>query len=507
MMMKDNLRPYNDSENMQVRQMSRRRALHIVGVGAASIAGASALAACWPFPEPSKTGGGVVGLTVTPENTAATTTMGSSRSLTPYFLGYNNVPIHSPSWSDPNVMNAAKQFQPGTLRYPGGTVGNFWDWQSGWFVRGQALGATTHTIYRLQDLQQAVQATGALPIYVLNMLTSDLNTQLNMLHTAKGMGLPVKYVELGNEFYLGSPDDYTKMFPSGSDYGTMATQWAQAVHQAFPDARVAAVGAAPGGNARQTGWNQSMFSTLHGVDAITFHPYVPLQDGTVSQSNVASSVSALDSTVDGRWQLFAGMIQALPSGMKAWLTEYNVVDTSSSNWSGPFQVFRNWIHGVVVAGMTLGYLEQSNVELVCFFDMVGRTGNEVVFYDPQGQNDPLPQYALTAAGWSLRLLGSAMHGMTSAQPISLASSSSSSAGVVGWLFSNGAQRRAFIVNSTTQSITWDVNQTFSLGKTQVQQLSGDPLKLVTGQNSLTVKSATLANQLVLPAYSVTQMML
>ncbi|HLI87291.1 MAG TPA: hypothetical protein VKV37_01305 [Ktedonobacteraceae bacterium] len=506
--MRDDLRPYTDRGNMQVRSMSRRRALHVMGAGAASIVGASALAACWPFPEPSKTGGGTITLTVTPQTTVtATTTMGASRPLVPYFLGYNNVPIHSPAWSDPNVMNAARQFMPGTLRYPGGTIGNYWDWQSGWFVRGQSLGATTHTRYRLQDLQQAVQATGALPIYVLNMLTSNLNTQLNMLRTAKGMGLPVKYVELGNEFYLGSPNDYETAFPSGADYGRVATQWAQAIHQEFPDAKVAAVGASPGGNARQNGWNQSMLPALHGLDAITFHPYVPLQDGLVSQNNVSGSVTSLDSTIYGRWQQFAGQIQTLPSGMKAWLTEYNLVDNSSENWSGPFQVFRNWIHGVVVAGMTLSYLEQNNVELVCFFDMVGRTGNEVVFYDPQGQNDPLPQYALTAAGWSLRLLGNTMHGMTSAQPISLSSPSSTVGGVAGWLFSNGTQRRAFIVNSSTENITWNVDQAFSPGKAQVMQLTGNPFRLVTGQDSLTIKKATLANQLVLPAYSVTQLML
>src|SRR5207237_10665833 len=88
-----------------------------------------------------------------------TTNAGATRQIAPYFLGYNNVPIHSPSWDNPDVVNAAVQFKPGTLRYPGGTVANFWDWQNGWFLPGAPNGflSAPQSIYRLQELLIAVQ--------------------------------------------------------------------------------------------------------------------------------------------------------------------------------------------------------------------------------------------------------------------------------------------------------------------------------------------------------------
>ena len=157
------------------------------------------------------------------------------------------MPIHSPSWDNPNAVNAAVQFNPGTLRYPGGTVANYWDWQTGWFLPGAPSGflSAPQSIYRLHELQIAVRATGAIPIYVLNLLTSDLSTQLEMLSTAQSMGLPVQFVELGNEFYLRNPDDYVTKFPTGADYGKMTTSWIRAIRDKFPNVNIAAVGGVP----------------------------------------------------------------------------------------------------------------------------------------------------------------------------------------------------------------------------------------------------------------------
>jgi len=495
--MKDDLKNENlhKSESSLI---SRRRLLKLMGTSTVGIAGSSILTACWPISSPSKTGEGIPTSTATPVGTV-TTNIGGTRPFVPYFLGYNNVPTHSPSWTNPDVVNAAKQLKPGTLRYPGGTIANFWDWQNGWLLPGAPVGSTTHSIFRLQELQSAVQATNAKPIYVLNMLTSDLNTQLDMLRTAKGMGLPVEFVELGNEFYLSTPDDYVKTFPTGREYGTMATRWLNAIHAEFPNAKVAAVGSAPAsqfGNARKANWNQDMLQTLQGVDSITFHPYVPIPDGVVALGAPSDSVSKLVEAISARWQQFENLIQSLPSSMNIWLTEYNLVSANN--------VFYTWIHGVIVAQMTLSYLSEPRTELVCFYDMIGKTGNEVIYYSQSG--GPLAPFAPTAAGWVMRLLGDTMQGMNSAQPLSLNSSSASSA-LIGWFFTHGSQHRAFIVNSASQSFTWNVNITISPGQAHYQQLTSDPFKIITDAGSLNVNAGTLRNQLVLPAYSVTQLQL
>jgi hypothetical protein len=183
-------------------RVSRRQMLQLLGIGIAGAASSDILTACLEGSNPPAVTGTV------------TASSGATRSLTPFFLGYNNVPFLSPSWTNPEVVKVATQLKPGTLRSPGGTVANYWDWQTGWFVPGAPFNSP-RSPYGLPELQIAVQTTAAKPVYVLNMLTSHLDSQLNMLRTAKQMGLPVNFVELGNEFYLSSPEDYKKKVSDG----------------------------------------------------------------------------------------------------------------------------------------------------------------------------------------------------------------------------------------------------------------------------------------------------
>src|SRR5215471_13672927 len=425
-------------------QINRRRLLQLTGCG---IAGAGILAACGgPNPPHPITG------TVTPAG-KVNTNVGPARQISPYYLGYNNVPIHSPSWDDPDAVRAATQLKPEILRYPGGTVANYWDWKSGWFIPNAPSGflSAPHSTYRLQELQLAVQATGAKPIYVLNMLTSDVNSQLEMLHTAQSMGLPVQFVEMGNEFYLSNPNDYVTKFPTGSAYGQMTTSWIGAIRAEFPDVRIAAVGGVPGGsgNQRKSNWNQDLFQTLQGADALTLHLYVGINKGAVTPDGSSGSVSKLNDLVSTRWQDFVNEIQSLPANMKLWFTEYNFVDASH-------EVFHTWIHGVFATKMTLTFLEEDRTELACFYDMIGKTGNEAIFYDQQNQvGGNLPsQYGLTAAGWTMRLLGDTIKGMTSAQNLSLSSTTTINDSLQGWIFTDGTHQQAFLINSSSDSFTW-----------------------------------------------------
>jgi hypothetical protein len=481
-------------------RMSRRRLLQFTGSSVAGVTCAAIFAACGGPNTPQP----IVG---TPASSGTVTSnRGATRQITPYFLGYNNVPIHSPSWNDPNAVKAAAQLKPGTLRYPGGTVANYWDWRSGWFLPNAPAGFlhAPRTVYRLEELQTAVKATGAKPIYVLNMLTSDLNSQLEMLRTAKGMGLPVELVELGNEFYLSQPDDYVTKFPTGRDYGLTATSWINAIRTIFPEVKIAAVGGAPvsnsDSNSRKASWNQGLLQSLQGADALALHPYVPIQAGAA-----AADVTSLEDTISRRWQQFENEIQSLPPNMKVWFTEYNFVDPAK-------KVFRSWIDGVLAAKMSLTFLEEDRSELACFYDMIGMSGNEVIFYSRQTQGTraaPLAPYALTAAGWALRLLGETIYGMTAVQRMPFSSSQASSEGASSlmpqaWIFTDGTAQRSFIINSAADSFTWTNTSMFSHGSS-FQQLTGDPSRFITGPDSLTVKSGTLGSQLILPAYSVTQL--
>lgn len=469
--------------------MGRRRLLQILGYGAAYTAGASILAACGDSTPPQPNANS----TPAPAGTILSSP-GTTRQTTPYFLGYNNVPGHSPSWTEPGAVQAALKMKPGTLRYPGGTVANYWNWRNGWFLPGAPAGFmnASYTPYTLEELQIAVRATGTIPIFVLNMLTSDLNSQLEMLRTAQQMDLPVELVELGNEFYLSHPDDYVAKFPTGRDYGAVATSWIEAIRAHFPHIKIAAVGGVPsdsGANDRKATWNQDLLTSLEGADALTMHPYV-----SIPPAVNATDVSSLKQAADSRWQNFESQIQALPPQLNIWITEYNFVDPKQ-------KVFRTWADGILAADMSLNFLHENRIELICYYDMIGKTGNEVVFYDLSGQgsgNPGLDQYALTAAGWSMSLLSNAIHGMTSAQQLSFGSDAAPN----GWIFTDGTTRKVFILNSSENNFTW-TNISMDPVIKDFQQYSGDPSKFITGPSSLTISNGALGSQLDLPAYSVT----
>jgi hypothetical protein len=489
-----NYQTSKELRGFQKSQISRRRLLQLMGYSLAGMTGTSILAACGG-PNPPHP----VDVTITPYGTV-TTNLGAMRSVTPFFLGYNNVPIHSPSWENPDVVKAAVQFKPGTLRYPGGTVANYWDWRTGWFLPGAPGGflSAPRSIYRLQELQVAIQATGAIPIYVLNMLTSDLNTQLEMLSAAQSMGLPVQYVELGNEFYLRSPGDYVTKFATGADYGKMATSWIHAIRAKFPKVNIAAVGGVPSDQSsddRKALWNQELLQNLEGADALTQHPYVSVTHDMIGNgtSDTESAMNIVDA-LSTRWQQFKTQLQSLPQNMKVWFTEYNIVDPTNA-------VFHTWIHGIFAAKMSLTFLEEERSELVCFYDMIGKSGYEVISSNQQ--------FAPTAAGWSMRLLGDTMRDMTSARAMDFGVNSTSNSGISspplqGWIFTDGKRKQAYIVNSSANSFTWNVDSLFGQG-THFQQLSSDPFKRITGSSSLTINSGTLRNQLSLPAFSLTQL--
>ncbi|HQV01753.1 MAG TPA: hypothetical protein PLO59_11360, partial [Bacteroidia bacterium] len=70
--------------------------------------------------------------------------------------------------------------------------------------------------------------TGSDPVYNLNILTSDLNYQMAMLYHARELNLPVRNVELGNEFYSNDENNNLK-FPTVIDYADEAISWATSI--------------------------------------------------------------------------------------------------------------------------------------------------------------------------------------------------------------------------------------------------------------------------------------
>ena len=329
-------------------------------------------------------------------------------AIAPDALGYNGNLLRGGSWNDPQLVEAFGSLEPGTIRYPAGTLANYWDWRRGGIDTAtpdlpHGWERTNAKPYGIKELKTVYGATGAKPIFVLNMLTSTLEEQMALLRAAKEAELPVDYVELGNEYYLSSKA-YVAKYPTAPDYAREANRWTAAIKAEFPDTKVSAVGAAvrASDDKRRKTWNGLVIPLLKGQDAISLHVYQGNGLGNTDKLMEAKGLVEDDTpkprgmwgskpSQQAQWQVLGtdeGLrnmlsmpfsrvkemteLDLLPPGMSAWITEYNLFDRT-----GP--VRGTWAHGLISAGLTLNMLGDERVGLLCFHDLYGSPQFAAIF--------------------------------------------------------------------------------------------------------------------------------
>jgi len=395
-------------------------------------------------------------------------------------------------FSSPAVVAAVKTLDPGTLRYPGGAIANYWAWQTGTVTQPAQTcqsGATKPGRVRtygftLKTLKDLVAATGTIPIFDLNVLNSTLSDQMAMLHSAATLGIPVRYVELGNELYL-SCTNYTQVFPTAASYAHLVANWAPQLHSAFPNAEIAAVGSLSTATPREKTWNSTLLSIAgSSINAITLHDYSG-PGGKKSQHSTPDLLAAADRT----WQQAQTVISSIPSRYEIWLTEYNL--SAEARSAGLPPVGRTWAHGLYVAESTLIANETTRVQLSDYWDLFG------VPSDAAYTTGAHPQ--LTPAGAALVCVFSAASGATSVRQLAVPQGPTlpgGSPGLVGATFDTPSGRRTVVINLTGQLVALSAGIGISQGN-HVEIVAAAPSALAT-----TSKMVTVGATLDLPPYSI-----
>lgn len=446
------------------------------------------------------------------------------RELPPHFFGQNSSLVRNGTWRDARYTHALSRLYAGHVRFPAGTLANYWDWQSGWFKKGlklpYGLSEAARNPYELSDLKVMHDKTGAVPAFVLNMLTSDLAEQLAMLRAARRIGLPVLYVELGNEFYLSKTDNM-EAFPTAADYAETANEWAAAIRREFPNTKIAAVGTAVRSwdDERRKTWNETLFPLLSGVDAVVIHVYTGAEllkdiDTTLEAAGLVETArQQKDKPADDRpgyWAADAkqrlqlrrlhsdeglirmlGMpsqrwsqmndLEHLPVGMEVWITEYGLFDRI-----GPAR--HTWANGLLIAAFSLQALEIPQITKATYHS----TFNHPMFAAVYGQENafgylvespliaeqPFSQpFHRTPSGVALSLIGRASLGMDQAARLTFSENPELTDGYVdpygsfyGMLFSGGDNRRALILNLCGETVGVDLSALFA-GRLSVEQVT------------------------------------
>lgn len=320
------------------------------------------------------------------------------------------------SFADAGFVAAMAGLRAGNIRWPGGTSSDFFDWRTGGFVPLAELARRNLTNpagkfdpsrrILLQHFHAALAASpGAAPLFVLNMLSSNLTEQMAMLGHAESLGLPLRYVELGNELYIPF-QNYVNVFASVEQYATTARVWAEALTHRWPRLRVSVPAAGssahckgkPSGSSgcekRRTTWNAGLASALRGVSAvaaISVHQYpgatLPsLTTGTKCPSwgygDTAQQTHELtqlhDTTEGGGVARMLGVPahSALPElaevakelpGSEIFVSEYNMRDNCGA-------AEYTWAQGLFAATLALLYIQTPRVELTAVWSLGGAAG-------------------------------------------------------------------------------------------------------------------------------------
>ena len=458
------------------------------------------------------------------------------RHFSHQLLGLNGNLTKGPSWDDTLFANAVRELHPAIIRYPGGTVGNYWDWNEGWFVQsGQKLpkgfDGFSKVKYGISELKKAVAITGAEVVFEINMMTSDLDQQINMLHAAANSGIDIRFVELGNEFYSEEPD-HLKFFPTAADYAAKATTWKKKIQKEFPQAEIAFVGAAYRGSAikkekiRMTTWNDEFVKTVSTPGVLTYHIYVGggnsdvLADSvtfnrkesiqSLSQENKSANAPAITDEIENIFRNLKGelngnfiSIQKLPANTKIWVTEFNLFDRAQ-------RISGTWLHALIAGYLAMRLLENPAVEMMLFHNITSDAKFAAIFRDENAFADitnPVMStpYYLSAPGAAMQLFFRAFEGATEATNLEFENAGNDPL-IFGWEIESTNQKR-FIVLNTGQSNFASAIPDFAKGIiNRYYSISANPIRTISGINPSEMKSGfkkIVDETINFPGYSLT----
>eukprot|EP00051_Salpingoeca_urceolata_P026475 m.477434 g.477434 ORF g.477434 m.477434 type:complete len:515 (+) comp20845_c0_seq1:1038-2582(+) len=257
----------------------------------------------------------------------ATVGMPEAIPINPRMFGFSSYigAVVNLTFEDPAVLRVMDTLHVGSLRYPGGSIANVWNLSTGRWVpsvqdeyadRTAAFPAGTFGPARYWAAFGSRIATPN--IWNLNLITDpDPPAQLDLL---KSIGVPVEYVELGNE----------KADENLEAYLAAARPVVKRTRELFPKAKVSAVGCF-GLNWGSCSAKLKPEAEAGLFDAVSIHKYAPTNATIMRQKTDADRRAA---TVGAPYGLVAGIEAQVASDISprtaVWLDEFNW----GGSWSG-----------------------------------------------------------------------------------------------------------------------------------------------------------------------------
>lgn len=442
-------------------------------------------------------------------------TPGMERPIPVY--GFNGNNTSGPAWTNKTFRDTAASLQPQLIRYPAGGIANFWDWQNGWFenestIKSKVKDVSLQILKKakmpkipngLKELKLIADETGCDISFTLNMITRDVNDQINMLHYAENIGLPVKWIELGNEFNL-SQSIGRLIYHSPQEYADAAQKWITALKKEFPKANIAVIAGNKNHTEAYKKWNVAIMNAAPSADAVIAHTY-PIPTDILDMSGI---------NFKKLYEVFLTILkrQIEDTGDKPiWVTEYNIhwaagdkedagsdENNRKKNQSNAF----TWAQALSSILMTSILTDNPRTQLVINHNIT----NTPVFAAIDSRKDNFPKLP---NGIGMEAWLKAAHNMQKIQKINFSTANGSPQKIndyeiLGWKFSEGDHSRILLTNFTdkyqTVQIPLPINSTLNY-----QTIYASKRALVTSDNEAVKQINGILNNSViqLPPYSIT----
>ena len=220
----------------------------------------------------------------------------NAQPLRQALYGFNtNMITGDYGYLDPDFVELTKTLAPKTLRFPGGTVGNFYHWQPGGFFENEMASTLSPKLnqrnrgnyVKLQkrrdgkilfdDFMQLCNTLKITPVIVVNLWTGSPEESAAWVRYAKDKGYGITHWELGNEYYL---PHYLNKYPTADVYIKEAKKHAAAMKAVNPEIKLS-VCATPIAfhkegwlvKVQQRKWDEGLAADTSFFDAYTVHVY------------------------------------------------------------------------------------------------------------------------------------------------------------------------------------------------------------------------------------------
>ncbi|RJQ28246.1 hypothetical protein C4565_03940 [Candidatus Parcubacteria bacterium] len=256
------------------------------------------------------------------------------------------------------------------FRYPGGTVANFYQWNSDSYdVNDLQDYPQVYSDYR-EKLFKAYGANGRkvgyesfltwtkrdsiTPLFVINMNTlNDFDDILKAFNTADALGVKVEYCELGNELYF--PGQAGEKYENIDKYVLAASDAALRIKKFSKDIKIGVPISGKPEWQRGKEWDQAIQNSYLHYDAIILHEYLNVDD--IPDNYVGSEAFAF---VRERFPEQVRYYTQMFPGKTIWLSEWNMENRPQNNINQTF-------YGTLFAAdFFLKLIEEPTIDIACY---------------------------------------------------------------------------------------------------------------------------------------------